>query len=215
MGNVDLPVEEMEIGAAHPAREHAEQHLAWLWGGDGPLDELQRSAHRLEHHRAHYRIYAHMEIERKFLIRDPPPDRERYPCTRIEQAYVAIDPAGTEVRIRRREGETSLTVKGGRGRARAEEEVEIDGERFARLWELAAGRSVEKRRYQIPTDDALTIELDVYDGDLAGLVVAEVEFPSEEAAERYEPPFWFGAEVTDDDAYKNRRLAVDGRPREG
>jgi CYTH domain-containing protein len=156
-----------------------------------------------------------MEIERKFLVTSRPPHLERYPCSQIEQAYLAIDPAGTEVRIRRRAGATSLTVKGGRGRSRAEEEIEIDSGRFARLWELAHGRCLEKTRYELPGDGVLTIELDVYEGRLAGLVTAEVEFPSEEDADRFVPPPWFGKEVTDDDAYKNQRLAVDGLPEDG
>jgi adenylate cyclase len=153
-----------------------------------------------------------MEIERKFLIPTPPPHLEHFPCSRIEQAYVAIDGAGTEVRIRRRGDQTTLTIKGGRGRARAEEELEIDAERFARLWELSGGRSLEKTRYELPASGGLTIELDVYAGDLDGLVTAEVEFASAEAADGFEALPWFGREVTDDDAYKNRRLAVDGRP---
>jgi adenylate cyclase len=153
-----------------------------------------------------------MEIERKFLIPTPPHDLESFPHTRIEQAYVAIDPVGTEVRVRRRSDQTTLTIKGGRGRSRAEEELEIDPARFTRLWELSAGRCLEKTRYELPSDDGLTIELDVYVGRLAGLTVAEVEFDSSEAADRFVPPPWFGREITDDDGYKNRRLAVDGRP---
>jgi adenylate cyclase len=153
-----------------------------------------------------------MEIERKFLIPSPPPGLERFPSSHIEQAYVAIDPAGTEVRIRRRDDDTTLTIKGGRGRSRAEEELELDPERFARLWELAGGRCLTKTRYEIPADGGLTIELDVYDGRLAGLITAEVEFPSEQDADEFVPPDWFGAEVTEEDAYKNQRLAVDGRP---
>jgi adenylate cyclase len=157
-------------------------------------------------------VYTRMEIERKFLVRDLPPDLERFPSSRIEQAYVAIDPAGTEVRIRRRAGETTLTIKGGRGRVRAEEELEIDPQRFARLRELSAGRGLEKTRYELPTEGGLTIELDVYAGRLEGLLTVEVEFASAQDAERFVAPPWFGLEVTDDDAYKNRRLAVDGRP---
>jgi adenylate cyclase len=153
-----------------------------------------------------------MEIERKFLIPAPPPRLEGYPSSQVEQGYVAIDPAGTEVRVRRRAGQATLTVKGGRGRSRTEEELEIDGERFARLWELTAGRRVEKKRYELPAEGGLTIELDVYRGPLAGLTTAEVEFPSAEAADGFVPPSWFGEEVTEDDAYKNQRLAVDGRP---
>ena len=154
-----------------------------------------------------------MEIERKFLISAPPADLERFARSRIDQAYVAVDPIGTEVRIRRRAGRTTLTIKGGSGLARTEEEVEIDAEQFARLWELSGGRALEKTRYEIPTGtDGLTIELDVYGGRLEGLVTAEVEFASEAAADDFAAPPWFGTDVTDDDAYKNRRLAIDGRP---
>ena len=155
-----------------------------------------------------------MEIERKFLVPSPPAV-DHAARSRIEQAYVAIDPTGTEVRIRRRAADTTLTIKGGRGRSREEEELVIDPDRFARLWDLSGGRTVEKTRYELPTNDGLTIELDVYAGDLEGLVTAEVEFPSADAADRFVPPPWFGMEVTDDDAYKNRRLAVDGRPADG
>jgi CYTH domain-containing protein len=153
-----------------------------------------------------------MEIERKFVIPAPPDGLGGFASTRIDQGYVSIDPAGTEVRIRRREGATTLTIKGGRGRSRAEEELPIAPERFERLWELTGDRRLSKTRYEIPADGGLTIELDVYGGGLAGLVVAEVEFASEDDADRFVAPAWFGREVTDDDAYKNRRLAVDGRP---
>ena len=63
---------------------------------------------------------AHIEIERKFLIPALPPDLELFPCSQIEQAYVAVDPTGTEVRIRRAADRASLTIKRGRGRSRDE-----------------------------------------------------------------------------------------------
>lgn len=153
-----------------------------------------------------------MEIERKFLVRERPPGLERSRSTRIEQGYLAIAGDGTEVRIRRRDGTAVLTVKGGRGRTRSEEEIEIDAERFARLWPLTEGRRVEKTRHLIPAGAGLTIELDVYAGGLTGLIVAEVEFGSEGAADGFEPPEWFGSEVTDDARFKNQKLACDGAP---
>ncbi len=153
-----------------------------------------------------------MEIERKFLVREPPPGREQSPSTRIEQGYLAIADDGTEVRVRRRAGATTLTVKGGSGRSRSEEEIAIDAERFARLWPLTEGRRLEKTRHLIPMGADLTIELDVYSGALTGLMVAEVEFDSEDAADAFEPPEWFGPEVTDDARFKNQKLACDGAP---
>lgn len=48
----------------------------------------------------------------------------------------------------------------------------------------------------------------MYEGELAGLVVAEVEFLSEEESEKFIAPDWFGADVTDDKKYKNKNLAT-------
>jgi len=117
------------------------------------------------------------------------------------------------VRIRRRDGASTLTVKSGGGLARVEEELAIDDAAFERLWPLTAGRRIEKVRHVIATDvPGVEIELDEYRGDLDGLLVAEVEFPDEDAARAFAPPPWFGADVTDDRRFKNQRLAVDGRP---
>jgi adenylate cyclase len=153
-----------------------------------------------------------VEIERKFLVREPPAELEQARSSRIKQGYIAIADDGTEVRVRRRDEASVLTVKSGSGRTRLEEEIAIDAERFARLWPLTEGRRLEKTRHLIPTNAGLTIELDVYSGVLAGLMVAEVEFGSEDAAEAFEPPEWFGDEVTDDARFKNQRLACEGAP---
>jgi len=153
------------------------------------------------------------EIERKFLVRQPPDDLDSHPSESIEQGYIVVE-GSAEVRVRRRGGTTVLTVKSGQGRVRVEEEFAIDERRFDSLWPLSDGRRVAKTRYRLPVDvDAgLTIELDVYEGDLAGLTTAEVEFESEQASDEFAPPDWFGEEVTDDLRYANRALAVDGRP---
>ncbi len=155
---------------------------------------------------------AGVEIERKFLVPELPRGLERSPTTRIEQGYIAIASDGTEVRVRRRDGRCVLTVKGSSGLSRTEEEIEIDAERFARLWPLTEGRRLEKTRHLIPAGADLNIELDVYSGPLTGLLVAEVEFGSEEAAGTFEPPAWFGTEVTDDARFKNQQLASVGAP---
>jgi adenylate cyclase len=105
-----------------------------------------------------------------------------------------------------------LTIKSGGGRVRVEEEFQIDERRSASLWPLSEGRRVSKTRYRLPGGGGLTIEVDVYTGDLSGLVTAEVEFSSEAASDEFEPPDWFGRELTEDHRYSNRSLAVDGRP---
>lgn len=155
------------------------------------------------------------EIERRFLIEDPAVARKR--ATRSEvvaQGYVAIDPAGLQVRVRRLGERTLLTVKGGSGEHRVEVEFDIERGVFGELWELTDGRRIEKRRHYVEAAEGLVYEVDVYDGDLSGLAVVEVEFGSGEESAAFEPPDWFGAELTGDERYSNVSLAVDGLPAE-
>jgi adenylate cyclase len=151
-----------------------------------------------------------VEIERKFLptsVPDGVPAGER-----IEQGYLAIAPDGVEVRVRRRGGRATLTVKSGPAHVRTEEELAINDRRFESLWPLTAGRRIDKVRHVVPLPGGLAAELDVFEGEHAGLLVAEVEFPSPEASERFEPPAWLGREVTGDPRYANQSLALDGTP---
>ena len=150
-----------------------------------------------------------MEIERKFLVERLPDGLAHYPAHRIEQGYLALDESsGAEVRVRRHGEDLVLTVKGAGDLSRVEVELPLSREQFDSLWPLGEGRRVEKTRHELPGG----IELDVYGGALDGLIVAEIEFPSEADSEAFEPPSWLGREVTEDRRYKNRALAVDGRP---
>jgi CYTH domain-containing protein/CHAD domain-containing protein len=153
-----------------------------------------------------------VEVERKFPVKELPPEFDRFPSERISQGYLAIGEGGLEVRLRRRGENTTLTVKKGLGRTRREEEIGLGPEQFQRLWPLTEGRRVEKMRHLIPAEDGLTIELDSYTEELDGLATAEVEFDSEADADAFEPPQWFGPEVTDDPRYRNARLACNGAP---
>jgi adenylate cyclase len=150
-----------------------------------------------------------MEVERKFLVSEPP-DLGGAESDEIEQGYLAVGSDG-EVRLRRKGEKLLLTAKRGAGISRDEAEVELEVDAFERLWPLTEGRRLHKRRYVIPHGD-LEFEVDVYEGDLEGLVVAEVEFASEAQARAFEPPDWIGAEVTGDERYLNETLATRGRP---
>jgi CYTH domain-containing protein len=152
-----------------------------------------------------------LEIERKFLVDRAPADLDSYPSARIEQGYLAITD-DVEVRLRRKGHAMVLTIKSSGDRERVERELDLDADGFSTLWPLTAGRRVEKTRYAIPTDGDHTIELDVYEGDLAGLVVAEVEFETTDGASAFAAPSWFGREVTGERGYKNQRLATHGLP---
>lgn len=153
-----------------------------------------------------------VEIERKFLVTRPPADLEEHPSRRLQQAYLAVDPDGASVRLRRDGDQTLMTIKSGSGIQRGEEEFPIDADRFERLWQVTEGRRIDKTRFDLPAGDGLTLEVDVYHGDLDGLVTAEVEASSVAAAIRYRPPDWCRLEVTGDARYGNARLAIDGLP---
>lgn len=70
------------------------------------------------------------------------------------------------------------------------------------------GSLIIKDRYIIPLPDGHTGELDIFHGVLEGLVFIEVEFVDQEDAQRFEPPEWFGDNVSDDHRYSNSFLST-------
>jgi adenylate cyclase len=155
-----------------------------------------------------------VEIERKFVLDGKPEGLDDYDSARIEQGYLAIVEGETEVRVRRKDRQAVLTVKQGTGEVRREEEIELTDEQFEALWPLTEGRRVAKRRYEVP-HEGQTIEIDVFEGPLSGIVMTEVEFDSEEASAAFEPPAWLGNEVTGNPKYANENLATRGAPEDG
>ena len=145
-----------------------------------------------------------MEIERKFLIRQLPEHPEQYPCLQIEQGYLCTNPV---VRIRKQDDAYFLTYKSGGLMAREEYNLPLTKESYEHLKEKIDGRLITKKRYVIPLKDSLFIELDIFSGDLAPLMLAEVEFPDEETANHFTPPKWFGEDVTFSSSYHNSTLS--------
>ncbi len=90
--------------------------------------------------------------------------------------------------------------------------MELPAEVFEELWPQTEGRWVEKVRHLVDIGDGLSAEVDVYSGELEGLVTAEVEFESGEAADAFVAPDWMGREVTGDGRYANQTLATAGIP---
>src|SRR2546421_11306358 len=103
----------------------------------------------------------HLEIERKFLVKRPPPGWRRRPSSLIVQGYFPVASKDLEIRLRHKGAQHFITVKGGRGRRRLEEEIEISKAKFRALWPFTGTARVAKRRYKIPCR-RLTIEMDVY-----------------------------------------------------
>jgi adenylate cyclase len=148
-----------------------------------------------------------VEIERKWLVERVPDEVLATPSELIEQGYLTIGSDGAETRVRRRGERCFLTVKSGSGLSRAEHEVELTREQFEALWPATTGARLVKRRHVLAAQDERVIELDVYEGRLSGLIVAEVEFDDAAGAGSFLARPWFGREVTDDAAYRNQRLA--------
>lgn len=144
-----------------------------------------------------------MEIERKFTVKRIPGELSRHPCKRIEQAYLCTKPV---VRVRRYGEEFWLTCKGEGFLTREEFELPLSEEAYRHLLAKADGLVIRKDRYRIPWE-GYTIELDVFDGPLAPLVLAEVEFPTEEETLAFCPPEWFDRDVTWDGSYSNASLS--------
>lgn len=152
------------------------------------------------------------EIERKFLLGELPDWLAERDGERISQGYLT-NGEGPEIRLRRADERTLLTVKTGAGEVREELEVELDPYLFRTLWPLTAGRRLTKVRLREPLGGGRTAEVDVYAEQLTGLVVGEVEFSSTEESRAFAPPAWLGKEITGDQRYANRELAMsDGPP---
>jgi CYTH domain-containing protein len=152
-----------------------------------------------------------LEIERKFLLEEEPEWLREHPSVHIRQGYVAIVPGEVEVRVRETDDGAVLTVKRGEGEVRREEEIELTEDQFRALWPLTEDARLQKRRYRVP-HGGLTVEVDVFEGPLDGMVVAEVEFDGEGDSAAFEPPEWFGREVTGNTRYANESLAAHGAP---
>ena len=160
-----------------------------------------------------------VEIERKWLV-DPeniPYELSGLDSCRIEQHYITFSPA---IRIRSINcGEQYImTVKthpdgdDSSPLAREEHEFPISAWDYEKLREEAKGVPVCKTRYFHVLPSGLKEEIDVFGGDLSGLVFLEIEFPDLASAEAYPDPDWVTRDVSDDGRYKNSSLAAQGRP---
>ncbi len=143
------------------------------------------------------------EIERKFLVTSDT-WRRKAKGTYYRQGFLSTEPART-VRVRIAGERGTLTIKGKTvGATRDEFEYDIPREQAEQLLDTLCLRPlIEKVRYLV-REGAHTWEVDVFEGENAGLVVAEIELQRED--EVFERPDWLGREVTDDPRYFNANL---------
>lgn len=145
-----------------------------------------------------------MEIERKYLVKSIPENLKDYPCRVMEQGYLNIAPV---IRIRKDNDNFELTYKSKGLMVREEYNLPLTKEAYEHLLLKIDGRLIKKHRYMIPLEGNLTVELDVFEGELAPLILAEVEFPDEDSALSFTPPDWFGEDVTFSGKYHNSHLS--------
>jgi adenylate cyclase len=150
-----------------------------------------------------------VEVERRFLVAGDAWRAGVARSRRIRQGYLARED-GITVRLRLAAGQGTLTIKGPGLLVRPEFEYPVPAaETEAMLDALCAGRSLLKTRHDVPFG-GLMWEVDVFEGPLAGLVLAEVELP--DALHAPDLPPWAGAEVTQDPRYANAALASAAGP---
>ncbi len=143
-----------------------------------------------------------MEIERKYLIKEMPALSQAKSIKKIEQGYVSTSPV---VRIRKSNDDFILTCKGKGLMAREEFELTLEPHEYQHLKNKIDHQLIKKTRYLFDYGNH-TIELDIFEGHLQGLTLAEVEFDSIDAANTFVPPSWFGKDVTMDRRYHNSHM---------
>ena len=90
---------------------------------------------------------------------------------------------------------------------REEYNLPLTEEAYTHLKEKIDGRLISKTRYVIPLEGGLSLELDFFHGELAPLILAEIEFPDKETPELFVQPAWLGKDVTCSVEYHNSTLS--------
>ena len=147
-----------------------------------------------------------IEIERKFLVKSMHFLDKAVSKIKIVQGFLNTHPDRT-VRIRIKGEKGFMTVKGksnDSGTTRFEWEREIGFKDAEELLQLCEKGIIDKTRYLLPFHDH-SFEVDVFDGENKGLILAEIELSNEN--EMFHKPDWLGEEVTGDIKYYNSQLS--------
>ena len=172
------------------------------------------------------------ELEKKYLaaliLNSDSLLLSNFSSSEITQFYISENP---EIRIRLtndiildsnkvlccKGNKASITIKTKEqiiegGLDREETIIKITCKKFEELVKITIPNSkIKKHRYYIPYGNYL-IEYDLFGNRHDGLILAEVEFKSQEHMKEFVPPEWFLIDVTDDPTFLNRNLALNGMP---
>lgn len=145
------------------------------------------------------------EIERKFRIANDDWRAMATSSSSLKQGYLSSSEEAT-VRVRLEDNLGTLTIKSKtKGITRNEFEYAIPAQEAKELLMLCKGPLIEKIRYRILQENH-TWEIDVFEGDNDGLIIAEIELTSED--DYFVKPQWLGEEVSGDSRYYNSNLAT-------
>ncbi len=145
------------------------------------------------------------EIERKFRVANDDWRAIATSSSSLKQGYLSSSAEAT-VRVRLEDNLGTVTIKSKtNGITRNEFEYAIPAQEAKELLMLCSGPLIEKIRYRIPQENH-TWEIDVFEGDNDGLIIAEIELTSDE--DYFAKPQWLGEEVSGDSRYYNSNLAT-------
>lgn len=145
-----------------------------------------------------------IEIERKFLVKNNLWKADANTGTDFKQGYLTRG-SNCSVRVRIEGNEANINIKSATlGILRQEFEYAIPLDEARELLDLFCPRTVSKKRYKVKYAGQ-TWEIDVFEQDNNGLVVAEIEL--NHADEKFEQPPWVGDEVSSQARYYNTELA--------
>lgn len=141
------------------------------------------------------------KFDRLFTVLALPelPVNDNFSASYIRHGYITIDNDMTTVELLDIDGSHTISVirAAQDGSIQAREEVRVTQEMFDSFWYDESCLQIEKHRFSLLYQDSVIVT-DIYEGDLAGLATAEVEFLSAEAARQFSPPAWLGDELTRD-----------------
>ena len=150
-----------------------------------------------------------LERERTFLAKELPQEIKTTEPTRIVDIYIPDTPAHSHLRLRQNGKTYEITKKTSVAAGDASEHIEqtipLTEEEFAVLSRCSAKR-VAKDRYRVVIDGILA-EIDVFIEDLAGLVLIDFEFDTEDEKDNFIPPSIALADVTQENFIAGGLLA--------
>lgn len=152
---------------------------------------------------------AETEIETTYLAKALPENWQHNPSQLLVDIYFPANSQHPKLRIRQKGDSYTLTkktlVNKGDASTQTEENVKLSAEEFEAI-RSAKGKEVIKRRYNITVGEYVA-ELDVFEGDLKGLVLVDFEFSSTKDRDSFERPDWCGDDVTQEEFIAGGMLA--------